>query len=97
MSRQDIVNATLDRLRSVCKMKGIAETKPFTESTELIGSGAVLDSLGIVLLLVQVEESLSASNGSSVSFVQRLFTDDLASETIGSLADRIHLIVDNRQ
>src|SRR3954468_11895000 len=96
MSRQDIITTTLDRIGSVCKMKGIAETKPFSESTVLIGGGAVLDSLGIVLLLVQVEESLSASQGTPISFVQRLFTGDLASETVGSLSDRILQIVESQ-
>ncbi len=89
MTRTDIVNTILARLRSVCQMKGIAETKAFNESTILIGSEtAVLDSLGIVMLLVQIEESIDSLRGSPTALVQRLFAEDVRAETVGSLADR---------
>jgi hypothetical protein len=87
MSRQNIVNTVLGCLRAVCKMKSIPEKQPFNESTVLIGSeAAVLDSLGLVLLLVQVEEALGDSQ---TALVQRLFAHDLQSETVGSVADRV--------
>jgi len=94
MSREDIINTILTRLRAICKMKGIAEKQSFCESTVLIGSDtAILDSLGIVLLLVQVEESLDSARGTPTSLVQRLFTDDTTSETVGTLADRCLSII----
>jgi len=94
MRREDIVNTILVRLRAVCKMKGIAEKQTFGEWTVLIGSeAAVLDSLGLVLLLVQVEESLDALRGSQTVLVQRLFAEDIGAESVGSLADRCLAIV----
>ena len=96
MSREDIVRTILGRLRAVCQMKGITE-KSFSESTVLIGSAeAVLDSLGIALLLVQVEESLNALSGTETVLVQRLFLEDLGHETVGTLADRCLLLMGNR-
>ena len=92
MNRQDIVNTILGRLRDVCKMKGIAE-KRFDESTFLIGSEAVLDSLGLVLLLVQIEESLDTLRGEQTVLVQRLYAEETSSETVGTLADRCLAIV----
>jgi hypothetical protein len=94
MSREDIVNTILGRLRAVCKMKGIAEKQIFSESTVLIGSeAAVLDSLGMVMLLVQIEESLDELRGTPTVLVQRLFAEDTGSETVGTLADRCLAII----
>jgi len=63
----------------------------------LIGSAeAVLDSLGIALLLVQVEESLNALSGTETVLVQRLFLEDLGHETVGTLADRCLMLMGNR-
>ena len=75
-------------------MKGIAEKPPFDESTPIIGSdAAVLDSLGAVMFLVRLEEALNESCGSETLLVQKLMTQELESETIGSLADRVGLII----
>jgi hypothetical protein len=88
MNRADIVNTILGRLRAVCKTKGIVE-KGFDESTVLIGSeSAVLDSLGLVLLIVQIEQSLDAFRGEQTVLVQRLYAEEISSETVGTLADR---------
>src|SRR5690349_16422740 len=89
MNRRDIVNTILGSLRNVCQMKGIPETQAFGESTLLTGSEtAVLDSLGLVMLLVQVEQSVDALQGNQTALVQRLFAQDVTAETVGSLADR---------
>jgi hypothetical protein len=95
MSRQEVINIVLERLRDVCRIKGIPETKPFGEATVLIGSEAILDSLGLVLLLVQVEESLNGPTSTPVPFVQSLVTDDLVRETVGTLGDRLFLMMEN--
>ena len=93
MNRADIVNIILGRLRAVYKTKGIVE-KRFDESTVLIGSeAAVLDSLGLVLLIVQIEESLDALRGAQTVLVQRLYAEEASSETVGTLADRCLAIV----
>ena len=93
MTREDIINTILMRLRGVCKMKGIPETG-FNESTVLIGSEtAILDSLALVLLLVQVEESLDALRGRQTALVQRLYAEETPAETVGTLADRCLAIV----
>jgi hypothetical protein len=97
MNREDIVNTILARLRAVCKMKGIVE-KGFDESTVLIGSeAAVLDSLGLVLLIVQIEESLDALRGEQTVLVQRLYAEETSSETVGTLADRCLAIFGDRK
>jgi len=71
-------------------MKGIPENPPFQEATPLIGSdAAVLDSLGAVMFLVQLEEALNAANDAETLLVQRLFTEDLQAETVGTLSDRV--------
>ena len=94
MSRSDIVATLLGCLRKVCQIKGILDTQAFAEATPLIGSeSAVLDSLGLVMLLVQVEESIDALRGHPTALVQRLFADDVSAETVGTLADRCFLLI----
>lgn len=94
MSRPDIISAILKSLRTTCAMKGIGEKTPYNESTQVIGSeGAVLDSLGAVMFLVNLEEVLNASMGSETLLVQKLMSQDLETETVGSLADRVLSIV----
>lgn len=98
MSREDIVSAILSCLRAVCKIKGIPERKPFSESTVLIGADtAILDSLGVVLLLVQVEEALNTFSDTQTALVQRLFGSDVNSETVGTLADRVFVMLGDAQ
>ena len=58
-------------------------------------ANGVLDSLGIALLLVQVEESLNAASGTQTVLVQRLFSEDLGHETVGTLADRCLVLTGN--
>ena len=97
MSREEIINTALKCLRSICAMKGIPEKTPFNDSTMVIGSEtAVLDSLGAVMLLVQLEESLNTMRGSETLLVQRLMAEDLQAETIGTLADRAIAIIGDR-
>ena len=97
MSRNQIIDAILSCLRAVCKVKGIPEAQPFGESTLLIGSeAAILDSLGFVMFLVQLEESLNALSGTSTALIQRLLADDAGSETVGTLADRTLLLQGGR-
>ena len=98
MNREEIITTVLRCLRVICKMKGITDTQSFDESTLLIGSeAAILDSLGAVMLLVQVEEALNALYEKQTALVQRLLTDDLESETVGTLADRVLLIMGDPQ
>lgn len=74
-------------------MKGFVE-QVFSESTVLIGSEAVLDSLGLVMLLVQIEEALDNLRGTQTVLVQRLYAEETSSETVGTLADRCLAIVE---
>ena len=90
MTRADIIAAILKSLRSTCAVKGIAERSPFNESTQIIGSdAAVLDSLGVVMFLVRLEELMNASSVSETLLVQKLMAHDLGDETVGSLAERV--------
>ena len=98
MNRNQIIDAILSCLRAVCKVKGIPETQSFAESTLLIGSeAAILDSLGFVMFLVQLEEALNAASETRTALIQRLMADDIGSETVGTLADRALLLQGGRQ
>lgn len=59
--------------------------------TILVGEGGVLDSLGLINLLVLVEEGLSSRTGSTVTLLDERYmgVQDGPFRTVGSLAEYV--------
>ncbi len=70
---------------------GTAPPAPISEDTVLVGADAVLDSLGVVQLIVEVEQRVEQAHGVSVT----LASDKAMSQrnspfrTVGVLADHV--------
>jgi hypothetical protein len=62
-----------------------------TPDTVLVGEGGVLDSLGLINLLILVEEGVSARTGSAVTLLNESYigVQDGPFRTVGALADYI--------
>jgi len=71
MDRSEMVEIVLDAVR--IEMEAVAEPTNFSgdidEATPLLGEGAPIDSLGLVSVIVQVEESLRCVDGIDVTLV----------------------------
>jgi acyl carrier protein len=69
------------------------------ESTHLIGSGGVLDSLGLVTLIVDLEQKLADEYGMSLTLADERAMSQSHSpfRTIRALADHIRLLVEEVQ
>ncbi len=86
-SRHDLLSTILETVASVRPDAGTVG-----EQTHLVGSGAVLDSVGLVSLLISLEQRL----GGTVDLASSLMDSaGIAEEknpfrTVGSLADHIH-------
>ncbi len=62
---------------------------PVTEESALIGQGALLDSLGLVTLIVDVEQKIADDLGASVTLADERAMSATSSpfRTVSSLAD----------
>jgi acyl carrier protein len=65
--RNQVAAAVVAGVRDVAAQRQGGEPPAVTESTRLLGRGAVLDSLGLVTLIVDLEERIEQEFGHSVT------------------------------
>jgi acyl carrier protein len=94
LSRTEIAALVLASLRSVLSQKDGSSPELTGESTYLIGSGSLLDSLGLVNLIVDLEQRLENEHGISITLADERAMSQKHSpfRTVGSLADYICLL-----
>jgi len=89
IERQQAVDLVTGSLRELLEQEGVAVE--LDERSALFGSEALLDSLGLVTLIIDVEERLAAEHG----FDAQLATDQAMSQrnspflSVGTLTDYI--------
>ncbi|MBE2239242.1 MAG: hypothetical protein IAE81_15745 [Caldilineaceae bacterium] len=95
VSRQQVVEIILAALQDVLEGVAPEETPALDENTRLIGRSAVLDSMGLVTLIVETEQRLEAD----YDIVIMLADDRAMSQTrspflsISALADYVMQLV----
>jgi acyl carrier protein len=96
MQRGDALELVLTSLGDVLADGDVAPAGPVDESTPLIGRDSVLDSLGLVQLIVTVEQRLQEEHGVSVTVADDRAMSQKSSpfRTVGALADYVHLLVE---
>ncbi len=84
----EIVNASL---QEVFAQVGNEPAAPITEDTVLVGNDAVLDSLGVVSLIVEVEQRLESEHSISVVLANDKAMSQRNSpfRTVGVLTDHV--------
>ena len=89
------VQVVLASLREVLDQSGEAVPSDLTEDTVLVGNGAVIDSLGVVSLIVEVEQRLEMEYDVSVTLASDRAMSQRNSpfRTVGVLADYIMTMV----
>lgn len=91
LNRQAVVETILSALHGLLEANTEGELPVLDESTRLIGRSAALDSMGLVTLIVEVEQRLEAN----YDLVVVLADDRAMSQTrspflsVGSLADYV--------
>lgn len=98
VDRSDITALVISGLESVLSEKRKLPADPLNESTCLIGREAVLDSLGLVTLLVDLEQRLEEEHGLSLTLADEraMSQNNSPFRTIRSLADYISLLIGER-
>jgi len=89
-NRDTIVSVIADTVATVSPDSG-----PVDESTYLLGSYAILDSVGFITLLVTLEQNLSNAVDLSASFIEQGHLEETRNPflTVGSLANHIHTLL----
>ncbi len=78
-------------LVEVLAQSGITATAALTEDTVIVGKDAVLDSLGVVSLIVEVEQGLEQKHDVSVTLAsdKAMSAKNSPFRTVGVLADHV--------
>jgi acyl carrier protein len=99
VNRNEIEHLVLESLGEILserKEEEQLEVPPVDESTYLIGRRAVLDSLGLVTMIVNIEQKLSDGNGISVTIADEraLSQEKSPFRTVRTLSDYVSLLVE---
>lgn len=94
MEKAEIRHLVLECLREVLVQADKTPPETLGGSTQLIGERAVLDSLGLVKLIVDVEQRLAADHSLSVTLADERAMSQKKSpfRSVGALTDYISLL-----
>jgi acyl carrier protein len=95
VSRTEIASLVLSSLRGMLSKKDGPPPDGMGESTSLIGRGSLLDSLGLVTLIVDLEQRLEDEYGISLTLADERAMSQKNSpfRTVRSLADYVCLLI----
>ena len=95
MQPTETTSLILDCLREILESGGPLPAEPLTADTRLLGRSAVLDSLGLVQLLVDVEQRLDSVHGVAVTLADERAMSQKHSpfRSVGTLSDYIDTLI----
>jgi acyl carrier protein len=101
MNKQQITDMLTTRLKEILSelMRGNPIEMPdLNESTRLIGKKAVLDSLGLVNLIISIEQQLGDDHDITITIAdERAMSQEKSPfRTIGSLSEYICLLIEEQ-
>lgn len=91
INRSNTYDVVIESLNEVFVQAGTAPPNTVTEDSVLVGSDAILDSLGVVSLIVEVEQLLEGRYGISVTLANDKAMSQRNSpfRTVGVLTDHV--------
>jgi len=97
--REEIVDLISSSLRAHLSQKGIPIPDPLNESTPLIGYQSVVDSLGLVTLVTEIEQKLDEQYDACIILAddQAMSQKNSPFQTIQSLTDHIASLIQQEE
>ncbi len=91
IERSSAVSIVVASIQEVFAQTGDSAPATLNEDTVLVGKDAVLDSLGVVSLIVEVEHRVEAEHGASVTLAndKAMSARNSPFRTVGVLADHV--------
>ncbi|MDC0134758.1 hypothetical protein OAI36_01750 [Alphaproteobacteria bacterium] len=68
MNKKELINVILSEINTICEETNIT-VKELNKNTEIFGEGSILDSLGLVTLVVKLEDYIFEKEGQEVQIV----------------------------
>jgi acyl carrier protein len=95
IARNIVYDIVVESLKEVFEQTGTAPPAEITDDTVLVGNDAVIDSLGVVSLIVEVEQRLEGAHGVSVTLANDKAMSARSSpfRTVGVLTDHAGAMV----
>ncbi len=95
IERSAAVSIVVASIQEVFAQTGDSPPGTLNEDTVLVGKDAVLDSLGVVSLIVEVEQRVEAEHGVSVTLAndKAMSARNSPFRTVGVLADHVLAMV----
>lgn len=95
MQTTEITELILSCLREVLETSGALPAEPLTAETRLLGRNAVLDSLGLVQLLVDVEQRLDSLHSVAVTLADERAMSQKHSpfRSVATLSEYIDILI----
>jgi acyl carrier protein len=95
IDRNIAVRVVIVCLREAMEQAGGPDSTEITEDTVIVGKGAALDSMGVVSLIVDVEQRLEMEYGVSLTLANDRAMSQRSSpfRTVGVLADHIGEVI----
>lgn len=99
IDRADVLKMVTDGLHDLLEQSGSVPGEPVAEETFLIGSRAVLDSIGLVTLIVDLEQRVDETYGVMLTLASERAMSQRQSpfRTVASLTDYICMLIAEEQ
>jgi acyl carrier protein len=99
VNREEITRLVVSSLADVLEERGKPPQEPLGESTVLLGRQSVVDSLGLVSLLVDLEQRLHDERGATVTLADEKAMSRQTSpfRTVESLVDRLCALLEEQR
>ena len=68
MNKKKLINVILSEINTICEETNII-VKELNKNTEIFGEGSILDSLGLVTLVVKLEDYILEKEGQEIQIV----------------------------
>jgi acyl carrier protein len=90
-TREDVVALVVGFTRDALERDGGAQSSELSEEAALVGSGAVVDSLGLVQIISDVEDTMSDEYGRPIDLTdERALSQERSPfRTVGTMVDHI--------
>lgn len=91
LNRDKAVAIVVDSVRSQLELDGVEPDGPIDEGSTLIGENALVDSLGLVNVIIEVEQVLLTDYGVAVTVVDEraMSMSQSPFRTVGTLAEYV--------
>jgi acyl carrier protein len=98
MNRRDVVSLIIATVEELKDEREVTSHDPVTESTVLFGRGGIFDSLGLVSLIVDVEQQIEDRGISIILGDERAVSQKRSPfRTVQSLADYAYQLIEEQQ